>query len=222
MPTTPSKIEILKTILPEHSTAKILAKLTAPIYFACTRPNSFAFAIDDGVPELAQQVMEIVRSEGIKVTSSTVGAPLLDPATNLSNVYKEMHSQGHQVALHSFTHPNLESLISLVDADWEFFTDIDALKKTVGISSSYFSPPFGNEGARSRQRLANAIPDGKMINWSLDVEDWLWALSSTPEKQLEAFKRDVAKGGNLVVMHYLYPSTVGYLRQFIQLAKATG
>jgi polysaccharide deacetylase 2 family uncharacterized protein YibQ len=54
------------------------------------------------------------------------------------------------------------------------------------------------------------------------VEDWLWAESATPEKQLEAFKRDLAKGGNLVVMHYLYPTTVGYLRQFIQLAKATG
>lgn len=55
-----------------------------------------------------------------------------------------------------------------------------------------------------------------------DCEDWLWATGATPEKQLEAFKRDLDKGGNLVVMHYLYPSTVSYLRQFIQLAKASG
>lgn len=42
------------------------------------------------------------------------------------------------------------------------------------------------------------------------------------QKQLEAFRNDVAKGGNLVVLHYLYPSTVNYLRELIQIAKATG
>jgi len=165
--------------------------------------------------------MQIVREEGIKVTFFTVGAPLLDPGTNLSNVYKEMFSQGHQIALHSFTHPKMESL-QVVDVDWELSQDISAVKSALGISSNYFRPPFGNEGAHIRQRLVKQIPAAKVVEWSVDVEDWLWALSPTPEKQLEAFKRDLAKGGNLVVMHYLYPSTVGYLKQFIQLAKATG
>jgi len=218
-PTTFAKIEIVSTA---PAGVIIPAKVpTAPLYFACTRPNSFAFAIDDGVPELAQQVMQIVREEGIKVTFFTVGAPLLDPGTNLSNVYKEMYSQGHQIALHSFTHPKLESL-QVVDVDWEFQQDISAVQSTLGISSKYFRPPFGNEGAHTRERLAKQIPGAKVVEWSVDVEDWLWALSATPEKQLEAFNRDVGKGGNLVVMHYLYPSTVGYLKQFIQLAKATG
>ena len=58
--------------------------------------------------------------------------------------------------------------------------------------------------------------------WSVDVEDWLWEESPTPEKQLDAFKADLAKGGNLVVMHYLYESTVNLLPQFIALAKGTG
>lgn len=218
-PTTFAKIEIVSTA---PANVIIPSKVpTAPLYFSCTRPNSFAFAIDDGVPELAQQVMQIVREEGIKVTFFTVGAPLLDPGTNLSNVYKEMYSQGHQIALHSFTHPKMES-IQLVDVDWELTQDISAVKFALGISSKYFRPPFGNEGARTRERLAKQIPGAKVVEWSVDVEDWLWATGPTPEKQLEAFKRDVGKGGNLVVMHYLYPSTVGYLRQFIQLAKATG
>lgn len=43
-----------------------------------------------------------------------------------------------------------------------------------------------------------------------------------PERQLEAFKRDLAKGGNLAVMHYLYPSTVVYFRRFIHMVKAAG
>jgi len=45
-----------------------------------------------------------------------------------------------------------------------------------------------------RQRLEAVIPGVKIINWSVDVEDWLWAETSTPEKQLQAFQRDVNKG----------------------------
>lgn len=58
--------------------------------------------------------------------------------------------------------------------------------------------------------------------WTIDVEDWIYGTSETPEKQLEAFQRGVENGGDLVVMHYLYESTVSYLREMIQIAKATG
>ncbi|KAF2014832.1 carbohydrate esterase family 4 protein [Aaosphaeria arxii CBS 175.79] len=197
---------------------------TGDLVFACKRPNSFAFAIDDGSPEYAQEVMNIIKSEGIKVTFFTVGAPLLDASTNLTNVYREMESQGHQIALHSFTHPKMEGLPDYASIDWEYNEDIKAVKKQLNnLHSPYFRPPFGNEGARMRSRLAQSLGEKPTITmWSVDVEDWLWAETDTPEEQLKAFQRDVDKGGNLVVLHYLYPSTVSYLRQFIQIAKATG
>jgi 3-hydroxyacyl-CoA dehydrogenase len=54
------------------------------------------------------------------------------------------------------------------------------------------------------------------------VEDWLWGDTNTPERQLDAFYRDVARGGNLAVMHYLNPITVGDLRHFIRHVKSLG
>lgn len=54
------------------------------------------------------------------------------------------------------------------------------------------------------------------------MEDWLWAATDTPERQLEAFARDLERGGNLAVLHYLYPSTVAYFRRFIHMVKAAG
>jgi len=221
-PVTLSLIEIIPavpagTIIPNKLETGNLA-------FACTRPNSFAFAIDDGSPEYAQEVMNVIKSEGIKVTFFTVGAPLLDASTNLTNVYREMQSQGHQIALHSYTHPKMEGLPDYGAIDWEYNEDIKAVEKQLnGLHTPYFRPPFGTEGARMRSRLSNAVGTKPTITmWSVDVEDWLWAQTDTPEQQITAFKRDIAKGGNLVVLHYLYPSTVSYLRQFIQLAKATG
>ncbi|KAI5815807.1 glycosyl hydrolase [Pyronema omphalodes] len=213
------KIELVPSV---PSSWKVPSKVeTAPLVFACTRPNSFAFAIDDGIPEFSQTVMKTIKDSRIKVTFFTVGVPLLDMSNNFTNVYRDMLDDGHQVALHSFTHPKMESL-EVEDIDWEIEQDIKALNQTLGIESQYFRPPFGNVGAKFRERVAAKIPGGKIINWSVDVEDWLWAQGPNPEKQLEAFKRDVEKGGNLVVLHYLYPSTVQYLQQFIDIAKATG
>jgi peptidoglycan/xylan/chitin deacetylase (PgdA/CDA1 family) len=221
-PVTLSLIEIVSSV---PANTKIPRKdETGNLIFGCKRPNSFAFAIDDGVPGLAQDVLKIIREENVKVTFFTVGAPLLDAGTNLTNVYKEMRAAGHQLALHSFTHPKMESLPDYASIDWEYNEDIKAMKSQFnGLESTYFRPPFGNEGARMRSRLTKAVGNSaSIVNWSVDVEDWLWAETDTPEQQLTAFQRDVDKGGNLVVLHYLYPSTVSFLRQFIQIAKATG
>ena len=222
-PTRISKIEIVDN---PPAGWKMPDKLpSGRLIFSCTRPNSFAFAIDDGEPKFAQQVMDTVKQANIPVTFFTVGLPLLDPTTNLSNIYRDMESRGHQIAMHSYTHPKMEGLPDVASIDWEYVNDIGAVKQVFnGAHTNYFRPPFGTEGARMRQRLAVALNDNNpnIVQWSIDVEDWLWAETSTPEKQLAAFKRDLAKGGNLVVMHYLYNTTVNYLPEFIKLAKATG
>ncbi len=42
------------------------------------------------------------------------------------------------------------------------------------------------------------------------------------EKQFNAFKRGVDQGGSLVVLHYLYPSTVRALREMVRYAREKG
>lgn len=90
------------------------------------------------------------------------------------------------------------------------------------LTARYFRPPYGTVGARMRQRLAAHIDDPYIVNWSVDVEDWLWANTDEPWRQLKAFRRDVERGGDLVVMHYLTWSTVKYFRDFIDIARRKG
>lgn len=78
---------------------------TGTLVQKCKRPNSFAFGIDDGLPELAQEAMRILKEEDILVTFFTVGSGLEDPDANFTSVYQEMLERGHQVALHTYTHP---------------------------------------------------------------------------------------------------------------------
>ena len=196
--------------------------LTGRLAFNCRVPNSIAFGIDDGIPRLAQQTVDMIKQEKIPVTFFARGDALLDQSTNLTNVYKEMLSLGHQVALHSYSHPAMEDLDSLQEIEAQYQRNIQAMKKTLGVLSTYFRPPFGTIGARMRQVLARLVPDPTLVHWSIDVEDWRWGTSDAPEKQLEAFRQSMAAGGDLVVMHYLYPSTLKYFPQMIKEAKAAG
>ncbi|KAK5999273.1 Chitin deacetylase-like protein [Cladobotryum mycophilum] len=217
-----TKVEIIPSI---PSGVSIPRKLpSGTLVFACTRPNSFAFGIDDGNPKYAARLAQIVRDAGIKVTFFAVGAVLENTSTGMASFYQQLKSEGHQIALHSYTHPRMEGLPSADNIDWEYNENYRVMTNIFGERSNYFRPPFGVEGARMRQRWAVASGSEKayLINWSVDVQDWMWAETSTPEKQVDAFKSDVAKGGNLVVMHFSYNSTVNYFPEFIRLAKAAG
>ncbi|PTU21839.1 hypothetical protein P175DRAFT_0477449 [Aspergillus ochraceoroseus IBT 24754] len=190
------------------------------LFLRCTRPNSFAFGIDDGMPGLVRDIMKILDEENILATFFVVGAGLRDREANFSQVYREMLQRGHQIALHSNTHQKIEGLETIQSIDEEIIQNIETFRETLGIESRYFRPPYGTVGARTRQRLALYIKDPQIINWSVDIEDWLWADTKTPERQRDAFFRDVGRGGNLVVMHYLNPSTVKYFREFIRFVKS--
>jgi Polysaccharide deacetylase len=97
------KVEIVENLPDDVDIPRKLP--TGTLVMNCKRPNSFAFGIDDGDPRLAQDVMQILDDEDIQVTFFVVGKGLLDPYTNFTNVYTEMLERGHQVALHSYTHP---------------------------------------------------------------------------------------------------------------------
>ncbi|KAF4247075.1 hypothetical protein CNMCM8980_007884 [Aspergillus fumigatiaffinis] len=182
-------------------------------------PNRLAN--DDGQPRFAQEVMDILEKENILVTFFVVGAGLRDEETNFTQVYREMLRRGHQIALHSNTHRKMEGLEAIEDIDDEIIRNIRAFGSFLGVESArYFRPPFGTIGSRTRQRLAVYTSDPQIVNWSVDIEDWLWGDTETPERQLEAFYRDVRRGGNLAVMHYLKPSTVKYFPQVIRFVKA--
>jgi hypothetical protein len=91
---------------PENGHFRLPGKLpSGRLVLRCSRPGSFAFGIDDGQPQFSQEVMRILDEENVRVTFFVVGAGLRDQTTNFTEFYKEMLRKGHQVALHSNTHP---------------------------------------------------------------------------------------------------------------------
>ena len=119
-------------------------------------------------------MMQIIKDADIKVTFFAVGSGLLDTTGNFSNVYREAIANGHQVALHSQTHPKIEGLPTIAEIDSQFTQNIAAAKSQLGVTTKYFRAPYGTDGALTRQRLDVAVGgNSKVINCKYRLPDAL-------------------------------------------------
>lgn len=200
---------------------------TGTLWNACKDPNMIAFGIDDGVPELMDRAFRIIKDEQIPVTFFVQGSALLltEEDANFTAAYREMIGEGHQIGLHTETHPHMEAVRTSEEIDYEISENIKVVKEKLAVDTRYFRPPFGTIGARTRQALGKLIKEPQIIMWSIDVYDWIYGIqpSGDPSRmQYKAFEEQLNKGGSIVVMHYLYKSTVDQFQDMIKLAKAKG
>jgi peptidoglycan/xylan/chitin deacetylase (PgdA/CDA1 family) len=115
----------------------------------------------------APQILEILRERGLHVTFFLSGH-WVDHNPDLT---QQMLADGHEIANHSYSHPDLTHL-----SDDQIVYELDYTDQViwdiVGIHSRpYFRPPFG---ARNRRVLEVAAASGfRSVFWSLDSGDWL-------------------------------------------------
>jgi peptidoglycan-N-acetylmuramic acid deacetylase len=115
----------------------------------------------------APQVLEILRERGLHVTFFLSGH-WVDHNPELA---QEIVADGHEVANHSYDHPDLTHLTD-EQIVWELDYTDQVVSDVMGTHTRpYFRPPFG---ARNRRVLDVAAASGfRSIYWSLDSGDWL-------------------------------------------------
>jgi len=115
----------------------------------------------------APQILEILRERGLHVTFFLSGH-WVDHNLELT---QQILADGHEIANHSYSHPDLTQL-----SDDQIVYELDYTDQVVwdaiGVHTRpYFRPPFG---ARNRRVLDVAAASGfRSIYWSLDSGDWL-------------------------------------------------
>ena len=115
----------------------------------------------------AAQILDILRERDVHVTFFLSGH-WVDHNPDLA---QQILIDGHEIANHSYSHPDLTHL-----ADNQIVYELDYTDQvvwdTVGVHTRpYFRPPFG---ARNRRVLDVAAASGfRSIYWSLDSGDWL-------------------------------------------------
>ena len=138
-----------------------------------------------------------------------------------------MIQAGHQIGLHSQTHPHVESVQTQAQINDEIIQNVDIVKQKLNVTTKYFRPPYGTIGARTRQALGQFLgQDSQIMLWSVDIRDWVFGVdeqTGDPDRQqYKAYVEGVEKGGDIVVMHNLYNSTVDQFRDMIRYAKKKG
>jgi peptidoglycan/xylan/chitin deacetylase (PgdA/CDA1 family) len=115
----------------------------------------------------APEVLDILRERNLHVTFFLSGH-WVDHNPQLA---QQMLADGHELANHSYSHPDLTH-----QSDNQIVYELDytdqVVRDTVGVHTRpYFRPPFG---ARNRRVLDVAAASGfRSIYWSLDSGDWL-------------------------------------------------
>jgi peptidoglycan-N-acetylmuramic acid deacetylase len=150
----------------------------------------------------APRVLQILRDRGLHVTLFLSGH-WVDHNAELA---QQMVTDGHEIANHSYDHPDLTNL-STDQIVWELDYTDQVVSDVMGVRTRpYFRPPFG---ARNRRVLDVAAATGfRSIYWSLDSGDWL------PRASAAAVAGKIlrfAVPGDIVVEHLTSPETADAL-----------
>lgn len=149
-----------------------------------------ALTFDDGPSQYSDKVLDVLKEKKAKATFFDLGEQALAwPA-----VEKRMAAEGHQVASHSNTHPNMPDLSeSAMRADIE--DSFANIKTASGVSTTVFRSPYGAFGVKQWAAAGDLI--GMNVLWDIDTEDWkLPGADAIHDAVL-----DNAHNGAIVLMH---------------------
>ena len=109
--------------------------------------------------------MDVLDSYGVKTTFFLVNLWLED----YPELAKEIVARGHEIGLHSATHPDMAKL-SREQIERELRDNFALIKDTTGFEPALFRPPYGSYN----DELIAAVHDAGFIpvQWSVDSLDW--------------------------------------------------
>lgn len=182
-------LAVLKTqrfayAIPKQFQGKTIKEVSIP-----GEKKVIALTFDDGPwPNSTRQILDVLKDNNIKATFFWVGAAL----NNHKNIAKEVVSEGHVIANHTWSHRYGKH--SSEAAAKEIESTAQLIEELTGIESPIFRPPGGvlNNG------LVDYVLGKNYVNvmWSADSQDWK---SSSGKIINQVLKQ--SKSGGIVLMH---------------------
>ncbi|AZO94781.1 LysM peptidoglycan-binding domain-containing protein [Halocella sp. SP3-1] len=132
-----------------------------------TNQYKIAITFDDG-PDgtYTPWILDILKKYNVPATFFLMGKRI----NNYPEVVKRIIAEGHIVASHSWSHPDLTKL-----SPAELSLEIDKTEKTLagitGLKTKLVRPPYGAVSSTLLERMKEF--DYKVINWTVDSRDWL-------------------------------------------------
>lgn len=200
----------MKKILSVFLTLVLLVSLLPLQAQAAKGDKLVALTFDDGPSStLTTQLLDGLKARGVKVTFFMLG----NRAVDNESIVKRAYDEGHEIANHSWSHPELCSLG--LDSVKSQIQDTNAvLDKACGKGTEYIvRPPYG-----SSNETVRAVIGAPIILWSVDTNDWKYRTSS----HVYNYIIDEAYDGSIVLCHDIQSHTISGALQAIDVLLARG
>jgi peptidoglycan/xylan/chitin deacetylase (PgdA/CDA1 family) len=172
-----------------------------------------AMTFDDG-PHGANtpRLLEILKQRKIHATFFLVGQCVHE----YPDIVKKIVADGHEIASHSWSHPDLTTKSEAIVKD-ELQKTHDAILAACGVAPKIMRPPYGAFTARQRA-WANGEWGYKIILWDVDPLDW-------KVKDATHVKNEILKGtvpGSIILSHDIHKTTVDAMPDTLDALLAKG
>ncbi|MGK5550742.1 polysaccharide deacetylase family protein [Actinomadura kijaniata] len=174
----------------------------------CAKVKCVALTFDDGPGKHTKRLLDDLRKAKVPATFFMLGQNV---GGNRALV-KRMAAEGHELANHTWSHPQLTQLSNAAVRSQISRTN-KAIKAAGGVTPRLMRPPYG--ATNSRVGRAVGMPQ---IMWSVDTLDWKY--------------RDVARNvrvgvntprkGDIVLFHDIHATTVAAIPKVIAGLKKRG
>jgi len=155
-----------------------------------------ALTFDDGPSsKYTAQLLDGLAERGVKVTFFMLG----ENASNNRKLVKRAYEEGHEIACHTWDHPNLTKCSdSKIKKQME--DTFEELDRACGDEADYLvRPPYGSTNAHVRSLIANPL-----LYWSVDSLDWDLLNTEKVRKKIVAETYD----GSIILCHDIHKTTI--------------
>ena len=154
-----------------------------------------ALTFDDGPGPYTNRLLDGLAQRDVHVTFFTLGMRVESYPDTIRRMYRE----GHQVAQHSYDHPQLSAKTN-EEIRWQVSYTKDAINRVLDRNDTYLvRPPYGDYNGRVLSQL-----DAPAILWSIDPVDWRDRDAYTVRDRILSKAFD----GAIILCHDIYSTTV--------------
>lgn len=172
-----------------------------------------ALTFDDGPStKVTPRILDILKKYKVKATFFQLG----ENAMKNPSLTRRVVEEGHQIATHSYDHPNLSTL-SEDEIRWQVERSVLAIEDACGVRPRILRPPYGAVGG-----LVKPVVDMPMVNWTVDTEDWKDRSAKGKVKAIYNHMLSDTKDGDIILCHDLYSTTADAVEKAIPALKKLG
>ncbi|KAI8662464.1 NodB-like proteiny domain-containing protein [Fusarium sp. Ph1] len=171
---------------------------------SCTQKDVVALTFDDGPFHYTDLLLDLLSEAGFTATFFVNGknwANIQDYRSTIIRMVKE----GHQVASHTYSHPNLANLDE-ASVKLEMTKLEDEFIKILGKFPIYMRPPYLSHNSQTLKVLGEL--GYHVIDTDIDTLDWQHNAPHAVGQSLDLFSTRMWNGGSIVLMHDIHRNTV--------------